>query len=253
MKGRTIWNSRRFGEAYATPAAWQAGLILLTCVLLVVFGIEGAASPALLAWLPSILALLAYCLILAPLFLSWYRTSRCASCGRVPMNQAEDFIECPNCKRLFRRVSTALPRKNVVSLSKIQNSPDPFVNSLGTIIALAVRDGAHEIRISGKKFCEDSDRPWGAFYTVWRIWRSVDKSSDEDLQPPGSFGPETFLILREIYRMARRDKGSREARFRIEGDDCSIDAKLAVEECEKYKVARIVLDPAKSQRATASA
>lgn len=253
MKGRTIWDHRTLNEAYAMPAPWQAGLILLTCVLLVVFGIEGAVSPTFLAWLPSILALSTFGLIITPRFLARYRTSRCASCGSVQMNQAQDFIECPNCKRLFRRVPVALPRKNVLSLAKIQNSSDPFVSSLGKIIALAIRDGAREIRISGRKFCEDSDRPWDAFATDWCLWQSLDKSSDEVLQPRGSFGPETFLIFREIYHKARKDKGSREARFRIEGDDCSIDAQLSVEECEKYKVARIVLNPAKSQRATASA
>lgn len=244
----SIWRHQVFEEVPVRHGNWQAGLIALTCLLLIVFGVAGLFSPGFRAWLPHVLAVLMICLLVAPSILDRFYRHACASCGSTLTEVACNLHECPDCHGLFRRVAAALPRNKVLRLNNILDSTDPIANALGMTIALGMRDAAAELRIAGRKLGGNPDNPWDATCSGWRMWLTQEESSYELVPPPRQLGSGMFLILREIYRASGKDSADARARFRIEVDDCAADAEVVVEEDEKEKVARVIFESEKPRQ-----
>lgn len=241
-KGGSAFEHVVSDEYHVSSGNRPAVLIALSCLLLIALGIAGVVSPGFRAWLPSVLILLTICFVFAARFLSRLCTRRCASCGATTLELIQSLSECPNCWGLYRNVRAALPRDGVLRLNNILTSSDPIANALGMTIALGVRDGAREMRIAGRKFADDKNHPWDCICADWRMWMTLEERSHQLVPPTGDLGKGMFLILRKIHQKASEDNAERRARFRIEVDDCSADAELVVEECEKDMLARIIYD-----------
>ena len=241
-RAASVWEHEGFEEYHVGSVAWRAGLIALICLLLIVLGIAGFIFPSVQPWLPYVLALITIALPVTSYFLSRTLTRSCATCGSTPMQLAWNLYQCPNCNGLFRDVKAALPRNGVLHLDEIVNTSDPTANALGLIIALGVRDAASELRVVGRRFGDDPNRPWNCICADWRMWLSLEVASHQIVPPPRQLGTGMFLILREIYRKASAGNTEGRACFRVEVEDCSVDAELVIEECEQAKVAKIVFD-----------
>ncbi len=238
----SVFEHEAFEDVRVGSTNKLAVLIALTCLLLIALGIAGTISPTFRAWLPSVLVTLTICVVFAAPFLSRFCVRRCASCGCTTLELIQNLSECPNCRGLFRNASAALPRDGVLRLNNILTSSDPIANALGMTIALGVRDGARELRIAGRKFADDKNRPWDCICADWRMWQTREETSHQLVPPTGELGKGMFLILRRIHQKASDDNAEGRACFRIEVDDCSVDAELVVQECEKKMLARIIYD-----------
>jgi hypothetical protein len=238
----SVFEHEAFEDVRVGSANWLAVLIALSCLLLIALAITGLASPGFRAWLPSVLVTLTLCVAFAEVLLSRFCVRRCASCGSTMPEVIQNLSECPNCRGLFRNVRAALPKDGVLCLNNILTSSDPIANALGMTIALGVRDGARELRIAGRKFADDKTQPWDCICADWRMWLTLEETSHQLVPPTEELGKGMFLILRRIHQKASEDSADGRARFRIEVDDCAVDAELVVQECEKEMLARIIYD-----------
>ena len=80
----------------------------------------------------------------------------------MPASQlADSLVDCPSCQGHFQIGANLLESDGVLSLSHCLEHRDQRLNVLGLILGLAVRDGASEIRLVGRKPNEESQPPLG--------------------------------------------------------------------------------------------
>jgi hypothetical protein len=170
----------------------------------------------------------------------FFSRPKCASCGVVVYHQVPDCDPCPRCDRTFGHVANLMPQQRELPLREYLSDSRPMANSVGLVLALAIRDGVNEIRFVGRDEDSDPEAPWDDHHRSCSIWYHSKGEAYEVVPPPRHVGTGIFLVLKEICRRVPKETADGPACFRIAIDDYSEAVELTIEESEEQGVAKIV-------------
>ncbi len=217
---------------------WQSWVLTGIWLVAGTLALLAFDSAALRERLPLILLTLAGCVVVACLVLSRLCTPRCASCGSSPAELSWDPGDCPHCHHSYCETVDLLVGKHVLSLPDgLANRTIPLVKLFSTILTLALRDCANQVRLVGRKVNDPAEYPWATPRGAWRIWISVKGTDYEMVPPPRHLGAGLFDMLRETYRKVEKETPNGPARLPITLDDWSENLQLVIEESDTEQIA----------------